>query len=493
MPEGKKIEVRIAATGGAAAAAEIEKVERAVGSIDAPASTAAEGFESLAGKSDELAEAATKTGAKVGGMGKSLLALVGGPIGLASIAISAITRELLKWKKALDDWKAAQEAANDKYNEFAQSLIDRQRDLVAANRVQEQSTARTREWAAAQAQAISDIRGINDVLARNIELLEEQQAAQEEIAKARDRLRMQEAGDDPVKREEAAASARQEAQQRKIENLAARRRQLQDDLDRAEQEQIAMNEQGMGEVPGQMEAEAKKRKAAAADAQMQAQALREEAKRIEVGTGRGAAGRQREKNTLNERARKFEQEANSLEQEAKDLDAIAKQARADFTANINAIVAEMNRLFKEIQKIDRATATKSEVFDVDNQAGDLRLQRAREAAAEKDKREAERAERTRLQAEIKRREEALNADARAAGLGLREKGLRGGNDTAAAVGKALADGTNAAELQKLGDQVKEAMTTNTRAQTAYMLDMIAKLNAATKEIEVLRTRIRNTP
>lgn len=97
-------------------------------------------------------------------------------------------------RQGMQEWNAEQEAATAKYNEFADTLIERRRDYEAQAQVQAESTTRTREWAAAQEQAYSDIRGINDAKAREYELLLEKQAAEEEIAKARNAREMAEIG-----------------------------------------------------------------------------------------------------------------------------------------------------------------------------------------------------------------------------------------------------------------------------------------------------------
>jgi hypothetical protein len=88
------------------------------------------------------------------------------------------------------------------------------------------------------------------------------------------------------------------------------------------------------------------------------------------------------------------------------------------------------------------------------------------------------------------KESALDTTARSRGLNMRNFGLKNGNETAANVGKALSDGTDAAEIQKLGDQVREAANQNGAAMTAALKQVLAGLESQAAEIEKLKGQVR---
>lgn len=113
--------------------------------------------------------------------------------------------------------------------------------------------------------------------------------------------------------------------------------------------------------------------------------------------------------------------------------------------------------------------------------------RADEKKAAAEKRDADRSDNRNLDDQ----EEGLDAASRARGLSMRGAGNRGGNKTLQAVGKALADGTDEAELQKLSDMVKEAQGRNGAAMTAMMMQVITGLQEQSRQIEILRKQIKN--
>lgn len=103
---------------------------------------------------------------------------------------------------------------------------------------------------------------------------------------------------------------------------------------------------------------------------------------------------------------------------------------------------------------------------------------------EKDAREAGRQE-------LVTRRETLDDTARQKGLDLRKTGGAEANDTYKSVEAALLDGTDADELQKLGDLVREASGKNGAAVTAFLLQIIDSFNAQAKDIETLKRRLGN--
>jgi hypothetical protein len=87
-------------------------------------------------------------------------------------------------------------------------------------------------------------------------------------------------------------------------------------------------------------------------------------------------------------------------------------------------------------------------------------------------------------------EGGLDASARQRGLGLRGAGNRRKNETLQAVGKALADGTDAGELQKLGDMIREKQKENGAAMTAALLEIISGLMEQAQQVATIKAQIK---
>jgi|GEM_PF-4942918 len=88
-------------------------------------------------------------------------------------------------------------------------------------------------------------------------------------------------------------------------------------------------------------------------------------------------------------------------------------------------------------------------------------------------------------------ESGLNANARQGGLQARNQGLKSGNETLAKIGKELSDGTNAAEIQKLGDLVKEKQGELGASMVAALQKLLSSLDGQAKQIEVIKGQIKN--
>ena len=87
-------------------------------------------------------------------------------------------------------------------------------------------------------------------------------------------------------------------------------------------------------------------------------------------------------------------------------------------------------------------------------------------------------------------EGGLDASARQRGLGLRGAGNRRKNETLQAVGKALADGTDAGELQKLGDMIREKQKENGAAMTAALLEIISGLMEQAQQVATIKAQVK---
>ena len=135
-----------------------------------------------------------------------------------------------------------------------------------------------------------------------------------------------------------------------------------------------------------------------------------------------------------------------------------------------------------------ATKRRLETTSITSGAG---ASKAEKSAAEKEAAAEARKERERLQGSLGEKEEDLDETSRERGLAIRRRGVSSGNETLQTVGKALADGTNADELQKLGDGVREAAAKNGAAMTKALMDVIHSLNSQAQEIEVIKRQIKN--
>lgn len=155
-----------------------------------------------------------------------------------------------------------------------------------------------------------------------------------------------------------------------------------------------------------------------------------------------------------------------------------------------AIAAEKARL--DAEKIDRTESTAIEARGTVAQNRlrvlDIQTMQSSGKALAQDQQESDR---DRLRGDLSGREQGLNDAARSRGLSMRKTGGAAANKTYAGVESALMDGTNAGELQKLGDQVREAASKNGAATTAFLLQIIDGFNNQAKEIETLKQKLKN--
>lgn len=91
---------------------------------------------------------------------------------------------------------------------------------------------------------------------------------------------------------------------------------------------------------------------------------------------------------------------------------------------------------------------------------------------------------------VEEREGGLDASARKRGLGVRDAGNRRKNETLQTVGKALADGTDEGELQKLGDMIREKQKENGAAMTAALLEIISGLQEQAQQVAAIKSQVK---
>lgn len=119
--------------------------------------------------------------------------------------------------------------------------------------------------------------------------------------------------------------------------------------------------------------------------------------------------------------------------------------------------------------------------------------REEDAQREKDKADSEsaRAERERLQDTRSSAESALDATSRERGLSIRGAGNRQGNQLFQTVGKALSDGTDSNELQKLGDMIRDKQGEIGAKTYSALMAVISGLEKDAKRIDTIEARIKN--
>jgi hypothetical protein len=159
------------------------------------------------------------------------------------------------------------------------------------------------------------------------------------------------------------------------------------------------------------------------------------------------------------------------------------------------VADEQRRGVREVQggTVDGLAADKVDRLAKEKESADRRAEtEARKAEAAEKRAAAEAAQDTRRSqaGSLQEQETGLDTTARSRGLNMRNFGLKNGNETAANVGKALSDGTDAAEIQKLGDQVREAAGKNGEAMTSALMKVLEGLNSQAAEIEKLKGQIR---
>jgi hypothetical protein len=148
----------------------------------------------------------------------------------------------------------------------------------------------------------------------------------------------------------------------------------------------------------------------------------------------------------------------------------------------------MNRLYQEIQKLDRDKGTKAAVFSEKDKQGDITLTRTRE---EQEKRAAEKAERDKAKADRDAQRAAAGRTRGEAAAGRDAVGLIPKNASAKlraaieAAAAGLQDGDQGGEIEQLAalmEKLAAAAARNKAASEAYKTKL-AQLEARIKNLE----------
>lgn len=441
---------------------------------------------------------------------------VGGPLGAGVAALG----EGVKYV-ASEMGKAAEEAVKmeAKYDTAFDKLIDKLGKVAG-----EKAKVELKTWLETLDDEEAAINRQNDALERNRELIEAKATAQAKLDAAKTRNELAAIDADPT------LSDAEKIKRKAAVTEAAEKKKLENEVNAQGRDVTAAAEDAQGK-----EAAAQRAEADAQEVKQRKEAVDKEIKELErrqkvkdaaraaipaaaaqAGAATDAAGsyfqspfyresRQKQADEAQQRLQDLKNKADQNPQEAARLKALNKDVKPDLDAAAIKYQkdAEAAREAAEKAKFDAEAKrrTLEETLPVTvqtyQQERSGRSTTANAAAAAAEARAKEKADDLARKAlEKKQREELeggegnLDSSARARGLSIRGFGNRSGNKTAQDVGKALSDGTDAAEIQKLGDLVKEGQAKNGATITAMLQKVLDQLNTNSKEVEHLKGQIR---
>lgn len=537
----KKIEIRIAATGGDQAAAEVRKLETATEadttatnratkakqeySVTASKVTASSGamgrgiqnvafqFQDMAVQA-EMGVSATRIFSQqvpqlLGGFG-AIGAVAGAVVGIGVPLAAALFRSGKEAEEAapkIDDIKDALENFAESAEKAAYAKrADVNEAWLESLDAEEKSYERINQRLAIQIALNAKLRAIKeggDAAEREARIAEieadpnkseedkirETAAIREEASRARAAAEKQKL-DDQAKLDAADAADKQAKAQRQAADAAAAARAVAalDAQRRAIEEQATAGKDAQGRLPGlekELFNERTSGQTLSPGGQFDAAAFDARQKRIkeleaEVAPAKAAANRLPELDAARKTSDANLEQFRTASKKQKD-EADAAQAEAEKAAD----QAQASGVFarEAAPGIDRQL----------NQ--DLRGQSARRdaslrRAAQERQRDAQEQARNRLEEVVEEREGGLDASARKRGLGVRDAGNRRKNETLQTVGKALADGTDEGELQKLGDMIREKQKENGAAMTAALLEIISGLQEQAQQVAAIKSQVK---
>jgi hypothetical protein len=459
------------------------------------ADVTAEAADRMTSATEGLGGAAVATGGRMAGLGRALVALAGGPVGIAVTAISAILGLVQRWKRELDEYEASQKQATDSYLEFQDEIRSGLREMEMAVQLQDDLAASSRRFDQQLASTLTGQSQINEAIRANIELLKEKQAGENEIAKAKGDTEVAEAEGDPLQQEQIRNRLRKEAQARELRQLEEEQRAKQDLLNREEARQmdILATTAGLAEqkkaAARALAADAANKEALAKSLRFEEEKLRKEGEELK-GSDKGSkqAALNRDADALGTRAQTLEDAVKTDQAEADALAKEAEETTAKVKKEVDAIVAEMNRLFQEISKIERTKDVRSQVFQEENRQGEIRETRVAESiqtsAVRKQEKEADDARRDAERDALARQRAEAAAGRDAVSLipkGVSEK-ARAAVEAAAA---SLQDGDQGGEVERLLELVSQMAGYVQRSQgtQSAQATKISQLEARIKELK----------
>jgi hypothetical protein len=551
MSDGKNIEIKIAATGGDQAAAEVRKVETAADNLSGGRGTG-KGLKAIQEESQKVTAANVKMGTgfqNVGYQVQDLAVQISsgtsafralaqqapqllsgfGPVGITLGTVAAVALPLAGAMFNLGD---ATQTAGEKADEAAdklEKLADKR-----AKKATEESAQEYRQFIAALDDETIAYKRQNDEIQRTIDLLQAKRRAQAEIDSADAALALAkiDASDAPeTEKIKQRAKVQEDLERKRFED---RKAEAGDRVNAAYNRATGATgdatlkrseEDAAKQRLAEQEAEARalKNRVNAAD-QAKANLPKVESdiadKRQQIaGKEAGIAPNATEINALKKELESLEQRRNALANESGGVSAGDRQrleelqgkdglggSNAELKKSIEALTSAAEKLEEAARKAQGdyqgTRAVETEKLGGDFEATKRRLETGRitsgtaaERAAAEAKRKADQQaandERDRLRGDLSGSEQGLNDAARGQGLGMRKTKGAERNATYKQVESALLDGTNSGELQKLGDMVREANGKNGAAITGFLLQIIDGLNTQAKEMETLRQQLKN--
>lgn len=521
MAEGKNIEIKIAATGGDQAAAEIKKVDKATENLSG--SGTGMGLKALTSEANKVTAAGVKMGTgmqNVGyqvqdlavqiGSGQSAFRALGqqmpqllsgfGPWGIALGTISAVAIPLagtiLNLAQATEESTAATMDAID-------ATVKMAREQELAGSLETEALQRKNALTETLRQITTAQYAYNESLQEQLGILTETQATENEIAAAKGQLEIDQAEGDPVKQEEVKNRVRKEAQARELAQLDARRKAGGELIDRKGAQELEVGEAGTAEA-----ASLRTRADAAGEAALEKEQLADLKKATaedkttaaEGSKGAAAAALKRDAAKLREEYLQATESAKALRAEEKDLTGQADTVDSTTKAEVERLRAEANKLFDEVEKLKREAEKKQEIFGIRDQQGDLREgrirtqtdQKAAEAQARADEKAASEAE---AQARTASRDQGRNNSAAAKAGNDASRLLP--KDVSAAFRKqvervtaGLQDGDQGGELDelvKLMSILADATQKRDASRSTQIANLAAKVEVLSGQIKQSRT------
>lgn len=505
MSEGGKIEIKVGVTGGSESAAEIKKVEVAADNLAGGKGTG-KGLKAIQEETQKVTVANVKMGTgmqNVGyqvqdlavqiGSGTSAFRAMGqqlpqllsgfGPWGIALGTISAIALPL---GAALFNMADATEELGDATAKAAEETVKMAREQANSLEVEQQSLDRKAELAEVLREVTVVQYSFNESLQKQLDILKETQALENEVAAAKGQLAIDKVGDDPVAKEQETNKVRKEAQEREIRQIEERKKAANELIARKGAQELGVGEAG--------DAAAKRLRDEAAAAGASALEKEQLAKTQEaIATERGdfakkapigGARAQAQIDADQARAVQLAAEKESLAARAKEKDLNSQAGTVETTtaAEVKRLQGEAQKLFDEVNKGDRESSSKRQVFGARNEQGDLRESRLQKQADDAQARKSQ-------QAELETRQGKLSETA----TGNQARIQRGGK-TAGGLQKIADDIGNAdteREIAAVAAKINAAQGQLGAATVAALTQMLAVQQEQVKAIAILQKQLKN--
>lgn len=439
---------------------------------------------------------------------------VGGQLATLATSLGPVAGAAIAAAKAVEFFQevsAKMDRAEQAWIDLGAAVAGNARELDAARAKAEEAAAAETRAANAAARVRQEYESLTgatmarvDALQREADALERTRKAEDELAAARADLAAAEAGDDPVKREEARVAAQRESratETRRIkEDIEAARRGIKERSDAqvstgqdAEAKAQALRDQAAKDA---RDAEDAKARAAAAEKD-RAAGFRAISQGAETGDPELMAEGRRRRDAAIRTRDDANKEAGAKTASAKANEQAAAEIERSNRTIQDRLIAEGADLMKRVQELESRLATMDQIEPIRQRSEDLGLGQTKTRAAEEKRRRDEADARKREQEEragdrerLGGMNETLDNDAEAA-AGRMFRSRAGRTPIVRRVAGALENGTDATELARLAREVGEAAGKANPAILSALRAVIEKLTKQAREIEVLEKKLRN--